>query len=121
MKDIGLGTMTSFDDAAKPIRNRIKLFQTASLIGELIKYLQQTPDMKKNGKISAPWIVLLAIDWVLELHPYSGNRLASSKDVQFILNRIWRTQHIAINSETSPFFVQVRALLAPQIIFQRNS
>lgn len=113
--------MTTFEEAAKPIRHRIKLFQTASLIGELIKYLQQTPEMKKSGRISAPWVVLLAIDWVLELHPYSGSRVASSKDVQFILNRIWRTQRIAVNSEASPFSVQVRALLAPQIIFQKNS
>ena len=113
--------MKTFEEAAMPIRSRICKFNTISLFGELISYLQQTPNMKKAGEISAPWVVLLAIDWVLELHPKSGKQTASQKDVQYILNGIWRTQHIAVGVDTSPLSVQIRALLAPQVIFQNNS
>ncbi|MDX5407648.1 MAG: hypothetical protein LPK11_11520 [Chromatiaceae bacterium] len=113
--------MATFDNAAKHIRKQISNFETASLIGELIKYLQQTPEMKRKGEISAPWVVLLAIDWVLELHPSSGKYNATQKDVHNILNNIWRTQHIAVDSESSPISVQIRALLAPQVIFQRSA
>ena len=113
--------LENFDNAVRPIRQRIMLFDTVSLFDELLRYLGQTPQMKENGQIAAPWVVLLAIDWVLELHPYSGKVRATQKDVQWVLNSIWRTQHIAVGVDTSPLSVQIRALVAPQILFQKSS
>ena len=113
--------MLSFDEAAKPIRERIKKLSTVTLFTELIQYLRQTYEIKGTGQIAAPWVVLLAIDWVLELHPYSGKRVATKADVKYILDNIWNTQHIAIGTESAPINVQIRALLAPQIIFQKSS
>ncbi|MEO3866687.1 GapS1 family protein [Rheinheimera fenheensis] len=113
--------LENFDSAVRPIRQKIMLFDTVSLFDELLRYLGQTPEMKENGQIAAPWVVLLAIDWVLELHPYSGKMRATQRDVQWVLNRIWRTQHIAVGVDTSPLSVQIRALVAPQITFQKSS
>ena len=112
--------MATFEESARPIRNLIRSFTTSSLFSELIKYLQQTPELRKNGQISTPWVVLLAIDWVLELHPYSGKKHATADDMMSIINKIWNTQHLALGSEVGPIHVQIRALLAPQLIYQRS-
>ncbi len=111
--------MQTFDDHAKAIRKTIKQYDAVSLLGELIKISQKISNMKANGQIAMPWVALLAIDWVISLYPPSGKRQASEADAYHILNRIWTSQSLAVGVN-NPARVQMRALLAPQIAFQKK-
>jgi hypothetical protein len=112
--------MRTFENSAKGIRDQMRMLTTESLLHGLIAYLQGSPKFQGTEQVSTPWVVLLAINWTLELQAHSGNKLATPKDVMSILNAIWNTQHLALGDNQAPIEVQIRALLIPQIKFQKS-
>lgn len=110
--------MQEFDRQANRIREKIKRFNTESLFLELFKYVQSTTKIAKDGGIAAPWLALLAIDWVFELSSQSGIKRAKASDAHSIVQMLWDIQSIAIGGNAAPIPVQIRALFGPQIKFQ---
>jgi hypothetical protein len=115
-----MNTTQTFQQQALEIRGEIRRFSTDSLVNQFFAYLQKTPHLLKDGQVSAPWVVLLAIDWALELSDNALQRDASCEDAHNILNRIWQIQHLTSTGGPDALLVQLRALLAPQITFQRS-
>lgn len=110
--------MQDFDRQAHRIRKKIKRFDTESLFLELFEYLQSTSKLAKDEGIAAPWLALLAIDWVFELSNQSGFKSAKRSDAHSIVQMLWDIQSIAIGGNAAPIPVQIRALFAPQLKFQ---
>lgn len=107
-----------YSSRARTIRNKIKSFNSISVINLLLERLHTKPTGVDRAK-HVPWLLCLMLEWTIELGIISNKKDATSKNVQKILNSIWDLQDQALditNSQNAIF--SMRKILIPQLRFQ---
>lgn len=111
--------MSYLHDAEK-IRNKIKRYNTESVVTHLLNRLHSSSS-QHNKAYDRAWISCFMLDWALELEPNINAVDASEHDVYKILNEIWSLQSKASTIDGAEnIFLTIRSFLIKQLRFQED-
>jgi hypothetical protein len=108
----------------KAIRNQLRAYDPAPLIGRCLEYLHQPFDRPFDYLARQPWCVMLLIKWILVDDRFSDrNRPAPTKSqtIKLLQQVVDLANKVRMPSQHDYVTLFIRAMVFQQILYQRES
>lgn len=111
------------NEEIKKFRNQLRIYSGDSIVAQALRVLHHQFSSPLEDLKAAPWLTMLIVKWaVRDIYVYQSiGKVISPQKFDALRNLLWDIQGIMSSGQNTPnFYATLRAMLHPQIQFQRR-